>query len=139
MNIVSFFKKWAYLREEKGAAALEFAIVSGAFILLLSGVCATGLYFFALNRLQFATENAARHASIHENYTEADLEEIIAEGLSGVPYNPANLSVEFENSTLNGVNFVHIRSSLLMQVGLPLLPEAYNAIDLKADIRMSAY
>lgn len=139
MSIASFLKKWAYLREEKGAAALEFAIVSGAFILLLSGICATGLYFFALNRLQFATENAARHASIHENFTETDLEEIIERGLSGVPYNPANLSVEVENSTVNGVNFVHIRSSLLMNVGLPLLPEAYNAINLEADIRMSAY
>ena len=51
------------LRHEKGATALEFAILSPVFILIVVGGVNLGLLLYAAGSLQFAVEDAARCSS----------------------------------------------------------------------------
>ena len=51
------------LHHEKGATALEFAILSPVFILIVVGGVNLGLLLFAAGSLHFAVEDAARCAS----------------------------------------------------------------------------
>jgi Flp pilus assembly protein TadG len=52
------------LREEKGATALEFAILSPVFMLIVVGGVNLGLLLYAAGSLHFAVEDAARCASV---------------------------------------------------------------------------
>jgi Flp pilus assembly protein TadG len=54
----------AYLREEEGAAAVEFALVFSAFIMFLVGAFYLAGMLFVGSTMQFATEAAARCASV---------------------------------------------------------------------------
>lgn len=52
------YKDW--LRDNRGAAAIEFAIVALPFFLFVFGIIGFGLYFFTANALENGVENAAR-------------------------------------------------------------------------------
>jgi Flp pilus assembly protein TadG len=49
-----------WLRNERGAAAIEFAIVALPFFLFVLGIVGIGLYFFTANALEHGVEAAAR-------------------------------------------------------------------------------
>jgi len=52
----------ACFREERGSAAIEFAILTPVFLLLLTGMLAYGIYFGAAHSLQQLAADAARTA-----------------------------------------------------------------------------
>lgn len=49
-----------WVRDNRGAAAVEFAIVALPFLLLVMGIIGVGLYFFTNSALQHGVESAAR-------------------------------------------------------------------------------
>jgi Flp pilus assembly protein TadG len=49
-----------WLRNERGAAAIEFALVALPFFLFVLGIIGVGLYFFTTNALEHGVEGAAR-------------------------------------------------------------------------------
>lgn len=49
-----------WLRNERGSAAIEFAIVAVPFFMFVLGVLGIGLYFFTSNALEHGVESAAR-------------------------------------------------------------------------------
>ncbi|WP_164767076.1 TadE/TadG family type IV pilus assembly protein, partial [Mesorhizobium sp. M7A.F.Ca.CA.004.04.1.1] len=58
------------LQEEHGTSAVEFALLSPIFILLLLGMVAYGIYFGAANSIQQIAADAARTAIAGLNQTE---------------------------------------------------------------------
>jgi Flp pilus assembly protein TadG len=50
----------AAAKDERGATAVEFAMVLGPFLMLLFGIISVGFYFFALFSLEHAIEDASR-------------------------------------------------------------------------------
>lgn len=59
-----------YLRDSRGTSAIEFAILTPVFLLLLTGMLAYGIYFGAANSLQQLSADAARTAIAGLNRTE---------------------------------------------------------------------
>lgn len=53
-------RRLTLLRDERGAAAIEFAIVALPFLLFLFAILGYGLYFFTATSLESGVENAAR-------------------------------------------------------------------------------
>lgn len=54
----------SFLRNSAGVAAIEFAVLAPAFVMLLVGTMTVGLLLFSASGLHFATEAAARCASV---------------------------------------------------------------------------
>src|SRR5215213_11630463 len=52
------------LRREEGAAAVEFALISGVLALLIFGMLQLGLAFFELQNLRAATREGARVGAV---------------------------------------------------------------------------
>lgn len=61
-----------WLRDERGAAVLEFAILTPVFLLMLTGMMAYGIYFGAAHALQQLAADAARTAIAGQNQSERD-------------------------------------------------------------------
>ena len=96
----------ARTRRERGAAALEFALVSPLFFLVVFGGIEIGLMFRSHLALQDMSRSAARVASIQRNAPDAD-REILQRVVSG-------------SASLNGeVTKVIIFSAPTLDAGLP--------------------
>lgn len=61
-----------WLRDQRGAAVLEFAILTPVFLLMLTGMMAYGIYFGAAHALQQLAADAARTAIAGQNQSERD-------------------------------------------------------------------
>jgi Flp pilus assembly protein TadG len=64
-------KPW--LRDTRGSSAVEFALLTPVFLLMLTGMLAYGIYFGAAHSLQQLAADAARTAIAGLNQTERDL------------------------------------------------------------------
>lgn len=56
----------SFLKDSKGAAAVEFALVSIPFLMMMFGILNTGLYFYAINCVDRGVEDAARYVRTGE-------------------------------------------------------------------------
>ena len=77
-------------REEKGAAALEFALVAPALILFIVGIAQFGVLFMANNGLSNAVGEGARYATIYPRPTNAQITQRLTDGRFGLK--SANIS-----------------------------------------------
>lgn len=62
MNKTSFFRR--FLRDERGATAIEFAVISGVFLMLMMGVIEYGLYMMTQVAVESAVTQASRAGAI---------------------------------------------------------------------------
>jgi len=67
---MGLFEQWR--RDVSGTSAVEFAILTPVFIMLLTGMLAYGIYFGAAHSLQQLTADAARTAIAGLNQAERD-------------------------------------------------------------------
>lgn len=65
-------RNFIYLKDEHGAAALEFAILAPIIILMAGGILAYGIYFGAAHSLQQLAADAARTSVAGLSATERD-------------------------------------------------------------------
>ena len=69
-NLISKVRRRAFRTDTSGTSAVEFALLSPLFILLLLGMVAYGIYFGAANSIQQIAADAARTAIAGLNQTE---------------------------------------------------------------------
>ena len=62
-----------FVRNASGAAAVEFAIISVVFILMIFGIIYMGIILHTNATLQWAVENSVRSAVIAENTTQTQM------------------------------------------------------------------
>jgi Flp pilus assembly protein TadG len=69
---LQFSQRWPrWVKDERGAAAIEFAIVATPFFLFTLGLIGLGLYFFTMSSLEYGVEAAARQIRTGQAQTSA--------------------------------------------------------------------
>jgi Flp pilus assembly protein TadG len=109
----------ALLRDQQGAVAVEFALVSSAFFALLIGLCYLGVMLFNNMSLQWAVEKAARVAEINAAATQSDIQTAVNSYLSSVGL--PNATVAYSSSVSNGVTTGTITASYSQSYTLPMI------------------
>lgn len=61
-------------RGERGATAVEFALVAPVFLLFVLGIIDLGRLFYIKNIMQYAVEQTARYAMVHPTASQVGLE-----------------------------------------------------------------
>jgi hypothetical protein len=89
------------LRNDEGAAAIEFAIVAIPFFMFVMGTIGVGLYFFTTNALEHGVESASRKIRTGEaqkgSLTVGDFKELVC-GAAGSYIDCDKLSVLVQNA-----------------------------------------
>ncbi len=99
-------------RCERGAAAVEFAIISTVLIALLIGIVDFGRTLYVKNQLSFLADKATRSVLIDPTITDSELEnELAADFTAG---DPASLTVTFSTASANGNTY------RLIDIGYPI-------------------
>ena len=107
-----------FLRESGGAAAVEFALVATAFTAFLFGTFYVGVMMFTNVAVHWATERAARLATVNTSVSSGAITSAVNGYLSnvGIPTATVNYSV-------GGGSFpvAHITTTLAQTYSLPMI------------------
>lgn len=101
--------KLRQFREPTGTSAIEFALLSPVFILLLLGMVAYGIYFGASNSVQQIAADAARTAiaGLNEAERQALVTSFVNNNAGGYPFvESGKLTYQAKDSTADGKQFV---------------------------------
>ncbi len=133
----------SFWRGSTGTSAVEFALLSPIFILLLLGMVAYGIYFGASNSIQQIAADAARTAIAGLNQTErqALVASFVTNNASGYPFVDATkLTYQANDSTADGNQFVVLiqydARNLPIWNLLPNLPLPGTTIAFRSTIRI---
>ena len=125
-----------FLCDEKGTTAVEFGLVSLAFVTMIFGVFETGRYFYTVNALQFSVEQATRYAVVTENVTEAELEDYIAEDVPTIFINQEDLTLDVSFSTVSSIDFVELTGQYRYTLWAPFVPDSLTDTVIAVGSRM---
>lgn len=78
-----------YLKNEAGAAAIEFALVLPIYLLFIMGIIELGLVFWGESAVGYGTSCAARYAFVYPTSSAAQIQ---AAGTNATTYNTDNIS-----------------------------------------------
>jgi Flp pilus assembly protein TadG len=112
---------------ERGAAAVEFALVFPLLIVLLFGILVFGLVFFQWQGVQAAAREGARMASLSQT-TQAQIRDRVDNSLQGVPL-PNGRTIAVDPNVARPCNFragqtVRVRVATTTTINIPLIPTA---------------
>ena len=123
-------KPWA--GREDGAVAVEFAIVSVAFVLFSLGTLEFGRALAVRNKLAFAADIGAREVLNDSAITESDVEERVRAAFDA--RNPELLEVDLGAETVDGIQFRTVSLSYPFVLMIPQLTR--DAIVLSTEERI---
>lgn len=119
-------------RTEDGAVAIEFAIVSVAFVLFSIGTLELGRAFEVRNKLAFASDIAAREILNDSAISEQDVETSVREAFDAS--DPELLEVTLGTETVDGIEFRTVSLSYPFVLLIPQLTD--NSILLSTNERI---
>ncbi|MGX7872060.1 TadE/TadG family type IV pilus assembly protein [Mesorhizobium sp. ORM6] len=108
-KLISMVRRREFRTDASGTSAVEFALLSPLFILLLLGMVAYGIYFGAASSIQQIAADAARTAIAGLNQTERQtlVATFLANNASGYPFvDSSKLTYQANDSTADGSQFV---------------------------------
>ncbi len=109
----------AFHRDIAGTAAIEFAIVGNAFLLLLFGTFYISIMLWHEANLNWAVESGARLVALNSSVTQSEISTAVNDYLSSVGMGAAN--VQYSVSTSGSVKVGQISASKSEQFTVPLL------------------
>lgn len=121
-------------RCERGAAAVEFAIISMVLISLCVAIVDFGRTLYVKNQLSFLADQATRTVLLNPAVTNAVLEATLANDFTAG--DPADLTVDVNNQTIGAADFRVITISYPVTLFIPNL--ASDTINLDVTRRVPA-
>jgi len=105
--------------DESGAAALEFALVSSAFITLIFGIVYFSIMLHTKTTLQWAVETTIRQAAIDASVTQTQLTTTLNGHLAGT--NMPNAVVSYSVATVGTVQVATLTGSFNRTFTIPFV------------------
>ena len=120
-----------FRRTESGAAAIEFSLVAGIFVLATMGVIELGRTYQVRNELAYAADIGGRRLTIivntpnidEETYADQVRDEIVS-NFNG--YDSDDLSVSVDPEIINGVQYQKLTLEYPMSVFIPFQTDTYQ-------------
>lgn len=106
------------VRDSRGAALTEFALILPVLITLLLGVLNMGVYFFAKNSVENAIDEVARDAAIFPTPSQSEMQTIFDDELLKTEAS-GTVTLSIQNGTSsNGTKYVDLSTSYSIPVNL---------------------
>lgn len=106
-------------RNQSGATAVEFALVSSALIALVLGICYVAIMLFNNLSLEWALANASRLAEINKSVTQATIAQAVNAHLASMDLPTA--TVQYTSSVSGGLRTAVITAGYSQTYTLPMV------------------
>lgn len=100
-----------YRRNEKGALAVEFALIAIPSMLLIFGVIEAGRIIWTMNTVQFVIEETSRYASINSDLSTEEYAIYAEEKIDSLAISSTPLQLSSSSYTKYGITFVEIQGA----------------------------
>lgn len=120
-----------FLKNNKGAVAVEFALAAPIFIIFIMGLIDFGRLFLIRSTLQFAVEETTRFAMVNPTTPMATLE---AYAMNRVAIPTTDMNFTATPTTLSGVDYITVSGTRPFNFIIPILSN--NTITLGAQSRV---
>ncbi|MCK5384985.1 MAG: pilus assembly protein [Alphaproteobacteria bacterium] len=122
-----------YRRNEKGALAVEFALIAIPSMLLIFGVIEAGRIIWTMNTVQFVIEETSRYASINSDLSTEEYAIYAEEKIDSLAISSTPLQVSSSSYTEYGISFVEIQGGYtITPIISNLFPDGLGVIDFRA-------
>lgn len=112
-----------YLRQTRGASAIEFAIVLPVYLLFLFGIIEFGYIFWGYATLEYGTSYGARYAYVHPTSSSSTLQTVIGTATADFPG-----TLDFSGTTITANVSATINGTFTYTFfGLPIAPVTMTA------------
>lgn len=109
-------------RSERGATAVEFALVAPVFLLFVLGIMDLGRLFYIKNIMQYSVEQAARYAMVNPTITQIALE-TYAENQAATLFTGITFAADAPGTDVaGGVTYRTITADYTFNYMIPLMP-----------------
>ncbi len=122
------FKRRKALCDDRGVAAVEFALVAPFFLMMVLGLIDFGRMFWVKSTMQFVVEQSARHAMVNPAITTTLLEDYADTQSANIGL--TNATFIATSSSSGGINYMSIRGSYTFTFITPLITS--TGVDLAA-------
>lgn len=105
--------------DQRGIAAIEFALIVPVFVVLLIGTVTIGHAFYVANSLQWAVERTTRQLMLDRNFTETQFEDelrTLASSLSNVQF-----QVAYASAVYGEIPVTEVTTTVSYPVSIPLI------------------
>ena len=116
-KLPGFAKLW--LRDERGGAALEFALVAPPFFMLLFGIAQVGWAFNCASTVRHALVMEARTLALNPSMTAGQLQSAVRADVAGL--SDSDVTVTVDRQTINGVSAAIATATYTASITVPLL------------------
>jgi len=108
-----------FARDQNGATAVEFALVSSAFMALVMGICYVAIMLFNNLSLEWALANASRLAEINKFVTQDTIAQAVNAHLASM--NLPAATVQYTSSISGGLRTAVITAGYSQTYTLPMV------------------
>ena len=110
-----------FIQDERGAGALEFALLVPAYLTVVIGLISLCIGLFSLGSLQFAVERGARCASVQTTTCTSDaaVETYIASYYYGLPITPTYTHQTLACGHDVSASFTYVMNMVMFQISMP--------------------
>ena len=122
-----FLKKCKILKKEKGASAVEFALILTPLIILIFAIFQFGILFNNWIALTYAAREGARLAAV--DVLESEIKTKVIERAPSVMIDPSNITFDGLSGEIGTPVTVTVRGNVL-NFSLPLVPGTQKSITL---------
>jgi Flp pilus assembly protein TadG len=105
--------------DERGAAAVEFAIIANVFIVFVMVIAYFGIMLFNTASLDWAVNDAVRIASVDSSADQTTISNAINARLS--EFGLSNASVTYTIESINSIQTGHIQASYVQTYSIPFI------------------
>jgi Flp pilus assembly protein TadG len=105
--------------DERGAAAVEFAVVSVAFFMFIFAIAYIAIIMFTNATLQWAVESGSRLAAINQSATQSDISNAVNNYLAAA--NAPSATVDYSVSQTGTLKTATISASFSESYSVPLI------------------
>lgn len=108
-----------FIKENRGQAMVEMALVLPLLLLLLFGIMECGRLFASYIEVEHATRDGARYAAVHSSASDDDIKSVIIDKCVLVSLNDSDITVA--ESTENGDTWKKITVDFEVDIITPLI------------------
>ncbi len=122
-----------FLTDRDGAMAVEFAMISMAFLTTVFGTIESGRALWAQSALQSALDDTSRYALTHRDASDSTLQSYAQARMADIYADNSGFTVMVNRTTTDGVDFITFDGSYAFKTLIPFLPTDWSSMDLTGE------
>ncbi len=123
----------SFLADRRGSMAVEFGMISMAFLTTVFGTVEAGRALWAESALQSALDDTSRYALTHRDAADSTLQSYAQARMADIYADNSGFTVKVNRSATDGVDFITFDGSYNFKTLIPFLPTNWSSMNLTGE------